>query len=153
MVPPRKTSAQTSRNSFALDDRASQNFSTPDQNNRNSAVYPSSVDDDKTEANDNDLDHLKKFETSDFPPDPPLDASRTSLVVTDEDLSENDRTQHEVESADEIKRNLQVNEEKPAGESENFFTSKYFILPFILGLLVLLIGIILEMKFNVLNRA
>ena len=154
MIPFRKTSTQASRNSFAMDDRASQDFSTADQNNRNSVVYPLSVEDDKTGANDdNNIDHLKKFETSTFPPEPPLDASRTSLVVTDEELSETDHTQHESESAGEVEGTLQVNEEKPAGESEKSFISRSFIWPFILGLLVLLIGVILEVKFNVIRSA
>ena len=153
MIAPRKTSAQPSRNSFALDDRASQNFATADQNNRNSVVYASSGEEEKTEANDNSIDHLKKFETSDFPPEPPLDASRTSLVITDEDLSENDRTQNGPESEVEGEDSVLVNEEKPPEENGRVITSKYFLLAFILGLIVLFIGVILEMKFNVLKMA
>ena len=149
MVSSRKASAQPSRNSFFLDDRASQNFSTADHNNRNSVVYASEGEDANSEVSDSNVDHLKKFETSDFPPDPPLDTSRTSLVVTDDDVSEGDRTQSELEPAGESY--LKVHEEKPAGESEQSFISKNLMLPIIFGLLVLFLGVILEMKFNLLK--
>lgn len=151
MISSRKTSAQQSRNSFAMDDRASQNFTTADQNNRNSVAFVSNVADERTEHHDMSIDHLKKFETTEFPPEPPLDASRTSLAVTDDDFSENDRTENRPSESVEENQEAMVVDEKPASEQRYSLVPKKFLLPTILGLLVLFIAVILEMKLNILS--
>lgn len=152
MTSSRKTSAQQSRNSFAMDDRASQNFVTADQNNRNSVVFVSNKDDDKPEANDTSFDQLKKFETTEFPPEPPLDASCSSLVLTDDDdFSENERRRiNQSESADDENEDLTVNEEKPVKKGA---FSRNLMMLLLLGLFVLFVAVILEMKFKILESA
>ncbi|XP_065060277.1 FERM domain-containing protein 5-like [Rhopilema esculentum] len=152
MVTSRKTSAQQSRNSFALDDRASQIFSTTESGQRDLNV--SNGDDDKERADERQVDHLKEFETSEFPPEPPLDASRTSLAVTDEDLSESDRSPTgPMESAEEDEIRPEC-DEKSAGEGARGIKlwRKSFLIFIILGFIALFLALLIEMKLNFTRR-
>eukprot|EP00794_Sanderia_malayensis_P010010 gene10010-11033_t len=159
MVSAKKPSNLPSRHSLALDDRASQVFtSSSEQGNRSSSVSGSGSEEDKPEANDNNMrqDQLREFETNEeFPPEPPLDASRTSLV-SHEDVSDYDRKEATQEKPAPMEN---PNEIEPSKEEKsahvlkrNVLLDNQFVLFSLVGLLILVIAILLELKYNLIRK-
>ena len=95
----RKGSSQTNRLSVAsaLDDRTSQGMSESGNTSasRTSSLSDSSGPDEEKPK----MNPLKQFETEDFPPEQPLDASRTSLVF-DDDFQDGDPNQNTLNHID-----------------------------------------------------
>lgn len=155
MLASRKASSQPSRNSLALDDRASQILTPGEQSNRDSMTSGSGSEEEKSEVNENGLDHLREFETSEFPPEPPLDASRTSLNVPDDYMQESDRAESDRAASDSVEE-----DEMPArievvtsSERQSFLKTHPTLMAIIVGLIALLIAVVVEMRFNVIRLA
>ena len=155
MLASRKASNQPSRNSLALDDRASQILTPGEQSNRDSMTSGSGSEEEKSEVNENNVDHLREFETSEFPPEPPLDASRTSLNVPDDyqqesDRAESDRAASDSVEEDEMPARLEV---VTSSEQLGFLKTHPTLMALIVGLVALLIAVLVEMRFNIIRLA
>ncbi len=151
MLSAKKPNTLPNRHSLALDDRSSQILSAPEQSTRNSSFSGSGSEEEKPDLDDNKKDHLSQFETNEFPPEPPLDASRTSLV-SHEDQSENDQNETGHSTSDQPTASTADEEQSVAttGRSVNF--ENHYMLLAIIGLLVLMVAVFLELKYSFIRK-
>lgn len=154
MLSAKKPGNIPSRHSLALDDRSSQILNTSsDRRNRDSSLSGSGSEEEKPEVNDNREDHLREFETSEFPPEPPLDASRTSLVSSEDMPHNGNHESSHVESTSDQPREMKPSEETKLTENRRSFQlTDPGVIVALVGLLVLLLAVFLELKYSFIRK-
>ena len=154
MLSAKKPGNIPSRHSLALDDRSSQILNTSsDRRNRDSSLSGSGSEEEKPEVNDNREDHLREFETSEFPPEPPLDASRTSLVSSEDMPHNGNHESSHVESTSDQPSEMKPSEETKLTENRRSFQlTDPGVIVALVGLLVLLLAVFLELKYSFIRK-